>query len=118
MGKIKEECGVFGIFNNSDAATLTALGLHSLQHRGQEGCGIVSFDGKNFHSERRLGLVGDNFTKGKVLNKPVYELLGGKKQDFVIPYASLQPVGHSFQEYKDSLVAWAEKAKSLGVKEI
>ena len=69
MGKIKEECGVFGIFNNSDAATLTALGLHSLQHRGQEGCGIVSFDGKNFHSERRLGLVGDNFTKGKVLER-------------------------------------------------
>ena len=65
MGKLKEECGVFGIFNNPDAATLTALGLHSLQHRGQEGCGIVSFDGKNFHSERRLGLVGDNFTKAQ-----------------------------------------------------
>ena len=71
MGKLKEECGVFGIFNNSDAATLTALGLHSLQHRGQEGCGIVSFDGKNFHSERRLGLVGDNFTKGKVIENLV-----------------------------------------------
>jgi amidophosphoribosyltransferase len=71
MGKLKEECGVFGIFNNPDAATLTALGLHSLQHRGQEGCGIVSFDGKNFHSERRLGLVGDNFTKGKVIENLV-----------------------------------------------
>ena len=65
--KIKEECGVFGISNNPDASTLTALGLHALQHRGQEGCGIVSFDGKNFHSEKRLGLVGDNFTKGKVI---------------------------------------------------
>ena len=65
--KIKEECGVFGISNNSDAAALTALGLHALQHRGQEGCGIVSFDGKNFHSEKRIGLVGDNFTKGKVI---------------------------------------------------
>ena len=71
MGKLKEECGVFGIFNNSDAAALTALGLHSLQHRGQEGCGIVSFDGKNFHSEKRLGLVGDNFTKGKVIENLV-----------------------------------------------
>jgi amidophosphoribosyltransferase len=71
MGKLKEECGVFGIFNNSDAAALTALGLHSLQHRGQEGCGIVSFDGKNFHSERKLGLVGDNFTKGKVIENLV-----------------------------------------------
>jgi len=69
MKKLKEECGVFGIFGNKDAAALTALGLHALQHRGQEGCGIVSFDKKNFYSERRLGLVGDNFTKGKVLEK-------------------------------------------------
>ena len=67
MDRLNEECGVFGIFNNKDAASLTALGLHALQHRGQEGCGIISFDGKKFHAERRLGLVGDNFTKGKVL---------------------------------------------------
>ena len=57
--KLNEECGVFGISNVKDASALTALGLHSLQHRGQEGCGIVTFDGKNFYSERRLGLVGD-----------------------------------------------------------
>ncbi len=69
MDRLKEECGVFGIFNNRDAAALTALGLHALQHRGQEGCGIITFDGKNFFVERRLGLVGDNFTKGKILNK-------------------------------------------------
>ncbi len=69
MDRLKEECGIFGIFNCQDASALTALGLHALQHRGQEGCGIVSFDGKKFHSERRLGLVGDNFTKGKVLEK-------------------------------------------------
>jgi len=69
MARLKEECGVFGIYNNKDAAALTALGLHALQHRGQESCGIVTSDGKNFYAERRLGLVGDNFTKGKVLNK-------------------------------------------------
>ena len=69
MSRLREECGVFGIFNNKDAAALTALGLHALQHRGQEGCGITTFDGKNFYSERRLGLVGDNFTKGKVIEK-------------------------------------------------
>ena len=69
MDRLKEECGVFGIFDNKDAAALTVLGLHSLQHRGQEGCGILTFDGKNFYSERRLGLVGDNFTRGKVLEK-------------------------------------------------
>ena len=69
MARLKEECGVFGIFDNKDAAALTALGLHALQHRGQEGCGIVTFDGTNFYAERRLGLVGDNFTKGKILGK-------------------------------------------------
>jgi amidophosphoribosyltransferase len=69
MSRLKEECGVFGIFNNKDAAALTALGLHALQHRGQEGCGIVTFDGKKFHAEKRLGLVGDNFTKGKILDR-------------------------------------------------
>ena len=66
--RLKEECGVFGISNSKDASALTALGLHALQHRGQEGCGIVSFDGKKYYSEKRFGLVGDNFNKEKVLN--------------------------------------------------
>ena len=44
--KLREECGVFGVSNHEDASALVALGLHALQHRGQEGCGIVSFDGK------------------------------------------------------------------------
>ena len=69
MSRLNEECGVFGIFGAKDAAALTALGLHALQHRGQEACGIVTYDEKNFYSEKRLGLVGDNFTKGKVLEK-------------------------------------------------
>jgi amidophosphoribosyltransferase len=59
--KPREECGVFGVFGLEDAAVLTALGLHGLQHRGQEGCGIVSFDGR-FHHERHLGLVGEHFS--------------------------------------------------------
>ncbi len=66
--KLKEECGVFGISNTKDASALTALGLHALQHRGQEGCGIVTFDGEKYYSEKRFGLVGDNFNKEKVLN--------------------------------------------------
>lgn len=65
----REECGVFGIFGHPDAAAITALGLHALQHRGQEAAGIVTFDGKRFHSERRLGLVGDNFSKAKVIEQ-------------------------------------------------
>ncbi len=65
--KLREECGIFGISNHEDASALVALGLHALQHRGQEGCGIVSFDGKNYHSEKRQGLVGDHFTDSKTL---------------------------------------------------
>ena len=65
--KLKEECGVFGVSNAKDASALAALGLHALQHRGQEGCGIVTFDGEKYYSEKRFGLVGDNFNKEKVL---------------------------------------------------
>ena len=65
--KLNEECGVFGVSNAKDASALTALGLHALQHRGQEGCGIVTFDGEKYYSEKRFGLVGDNFNKEKVL---------------------------------------------------
>ena len=67
--KLREECGIFGISNHEDASALVALGLHALQHRGQEGCGIVSFDGKNYHSEKRQGLVGDHFTNPETLKK-------------------------------------------------
>lgn len=64
-----EECGVFGIFGHDDAAALTVLGLHALQHRGQEASGIVSFDGKQFSSERHVGLVGDRFSKKSVIDR-------------------------------------------------
>ena len=67
--KLKEECGVFGVFGHPDAAALTALGLHALQHRGQESAGIVSFDGEHFNNEPYLGLVGDHFTKASVIDK-------------------------------------------------
>jgi len=66
---LREECGVFGIYGHSDAAALVALGLHALQHRGQEAAGIVSFDGSRFHSERRLGLVGDTFSRREVIER-------------------------------------------------
>ena len=69
LDKLREECGIFGISNHQDASALVALGLHALQHRGQEGCGIVSYDGKNYHSEKRQGLVGDHFTNHETLKK-------------------------------------------------
>src|SRR5947208_5843129 len=66
---LREECGGFGIFGHPEAAAITAVGLHALQHRGQEAAGIVSFDGTRFHSERRLGLVGDTFSRREVIDR-------------------------------------------------
>ena len=65
----KEECGIFGIFGCEEASIYTTLGLHSLQHRGQEGAGIVSYDGKKFHTIRKNGLVADNFNNSITLSK-------------------------------------------------
>lgn len=67
--KPHEECGVFGVYGSEDAAALTALGLHALQHRGQEAAGIVSYDGKRFHPHRDLGLVGDIFGNPEVIKR-------------------------------------------------
>ena len=61
LDSFHEECGVFGVFGSEEASVLTALGLHALQHRGQEAAGIVSYDGQAFHAHRALGHVGDNF---------------------------------------------------------
>ena len=65
--KFHEECGVIGLWNVPDAAAVTALGLHALQHRGQEASGIVSFDGARFHAHKGMGLVGDNFGDARVI---------------------------------------------------
>ena len=67
--KLHEECGLFGVFGHQDAAALTALGLHALQHRGQDASGIVSYDGASFHAERHVGFVGDNFTDRAVIGR-------------------------------------------------
>ena len=67
--KLHDECGVFGLYGHPDAAVLTALGLHALQHRGQEAAGIVSFDGTHFHSHRSLGNVGDHFSNASVIER-------------------------------------------------
>ncbi len=67
--RLREECGVFGILGHPQAAALTALGLHALQHRGQEAAGIVAFDGERFHAERRMGLVGDHFSSAATIER-------------------------------------------------
>ena len=66
---LREECGIFGIFGGVDAAAHTALGLHALQHRGQESAGIVTFDGEHFHDQRGFGLVADNFGSEEVIGQ-------------------------------------------------
>src|ERR1700722_10784404 len=64
-----DECGVFGIFGHPDAAALAALGLHALQHRGQEAAGIVAYDGEQFNAHRGMGLVGDNFGSPEIISR-------------------------------------------------
>jgi len=67
--KFHDECGVFGVYGSEDAAALAALGLHALQHRGQEACGIVSYDGESFYAKRALGLVDSTFSKAEVIER-------------------------------------------------
>ncbi len=76
LSQLKEECGVFGIFNNTEAANLAYLGLHSLQHRGQESAGIVTSDGKNLHRKRSMGLVADIFDEESLKNLPGRNAIG------------------------------------------
>ncbi|HTS91870.1 MAG TPA: amidophosphoribosyltransferase [Stellaceae bacterium] len=66
---LREECGVFGVFGHPEAAALAALGLHALQHRGQEAAGIVAFDGEQFHAHRGMGHVGDIFSSPEVMGR-------------------------------------------------
>ena len=66
---LRLECGVFGVFGAREAAAIAALGLHALQHRGQEACGIAAFDGNRFHTERHMGHVGDAFTGSDLVQR-------------------------------------------------
>ncbi|HAX90741.1 MAG TPA: amidophosphoribosyltransferase [Rhodospirillaceae bacterium] len=67
--KLHEECGIFGIIGNESATAMTALGLHALQHRGQEAVGIVSFDGEHFHAKHALGQVSTNFSNETIISQ-------------------------------------------------
>ena len=67
MKQLNEECGVFGIYNHSDASNITYFGLHSLQHRGQEGAGIVASDGNKLRGHRDLGLLAEVFYSKKII---------------------------------------------------
>jgi amidophosphoribosyltransferase len=74
--KFRDECGVFGIYNHTEAARMTYLGLYALQHRGQESCGIVSSDGQQLRSERAMGLVSDAFDEEHLDKLPGNSAIG------------------------------------------
>jgi amidophosphoribosyltransferase len=76
MPKIREECGVFGIYGHTEAANLTYLGLHALQHRGQESAGIVTSDGTHLYTHREMGLVSDIFTEEVISKLPGRNAIG------------------------------------------
>ncbi len=75
--KLREECGIFGVIGAKDAAAMTALGLHALQHRGQEAVGIVSFDGQEFFARRGLGHVAQVFSDATILEELPGEMASG-----------------------------------------
>ncbi len=76
MREVKEFCGLFGVYNSQEASLLTFLGLYSLQHRGEESCGIITFDGSSFHHYRGMGLVGEVFSEEKVKELKGYQAIG------------------------------------------
>lgn len=74
--RIKEYCGLFGVFNNPKASWLTFLGLYSLQHRGEESCGIIAYDGSSFNHHRGMGLVSEVFGKKDIVQLPGHQAIG------------------------------------------
>lgn len=76
LDKFREECGIIGVYGHTEAANLTYLGLYALQHRGQEGSGIVSSDGARLYVEKDMGLVADIFTEERVNRLPGYIAIG------------------------------------------
>ena len=102
-----DECGVFGIFGRQDAAAIVALGLHALQHRGQEAAGIVSYDGTQFHVERHVGLIGDTFTRPAVMERLLGTRAIGHTRYATTGGAGLRNVQPFFAELADGGLAIA-----------
>jgi amidophosphoribosyltransferase len=96
---LHEECGVFGVFGHPDAAALAALGLHALQHRGQEAAGIAAHDGRQFAIERHIGLVGDAFTRKAVIDRLPGERAIGHNRYSTTGGAGLRNVQPLFAEF-------------------
>jgi amidophosphoribosyltransferase len=114
----KEECGLFGIYGMPDAATHAALGLHALQHRGQEAAGIVAYDGEQFHSHRALGLVGDNFSTQDVMRRLTGQVAIGHVRYSTTGETVLRNVQPLFADFKFGGLAVAHNGNLTNAYEI
>ena len=95
---LHEECGVFGVYGAEGAAALTALGLHALQHRGQEAAGITTWDGRDFHTHRAMGHVAGNFDSDEVIRKLKGEVAIGHNRYSTTGETALRNVQPLFAE--------------------
>jgi len=121
MNNINEECGIFGVFQCKNAAELTYYGLHALQHRGQEGCGICTTDGADLYRERGEGLVIEIFNEKKLAKQKgdcaighvYYSTDGGGKLDDVQPFLFRHHTGDFSIALNGSLVNFQQLRMSL-----
>ena len=109
--KLREECGVFGVSGSESAAALVALGLHALQHRGQEAAGITSFDGHQFHTHRAMGHVAGNFDRDDVIRALPGTVASGHVRYSTSGETALRKQGAS--EEKAARIANAKAAGTL-----
>ena len=105
--KPKDECAVFGIYNHKDAASLTVLGLHALQHRGQDSSGVVTSDTKNFFAHRGMGQVSEIFSQSDIINKLKGEISIGHNRYGTTGESALKNVQPLFSELNFGGVAIA-----------
>ncbi len=118
MNNPTEDCGIFGIYNQKDAAAYTILGLHALQHRGQESAGIVTYDGKSFYSHRAYGLVGDNFSSENVIEELPGDVAIGHVRYSTTGETALRNIQPLFAHYEFGGMAIAHNGNLTNVNEV
>ena len=115
---LNEECGVFGVFNSKNASQLTYLGLHNLQHRGQEGAGIVSSDGKQLYQHRDRGLLSDAFADPNDLTKLIGNSAIGHVRYSTTGRNSIQNVQPFLYHFLDGDVALAHNGNLINAQSL
>jgi len=116
--KLHEECGVFAIHGHQDAAKHAALGLHALQHRGQEAAGIVAFDGQQFNAHRDTGQVGDIFDKPRVMDRLVGHAAIGHNRYSTTGETALRNVQPLFADFEFGGLALAHNGNLTNARQL